>query len=114
MQDSEDESEQVLVAAQAHILMDCAADMVRQHGLEAFEQMQDVHLHSHGARLERSFSVTGRLPDEQGGGMLPALDRHGSLQSLRARHDPMKCKAQEPCKGLQRLTAKPSAGQCCQ
>ncbi|KAK9809383.1 hypothetical protein WJX73_010645 [Symbiochloris irregularis] len=69
IEDSDNEDEQSFVAAQASALMDCAADMVRQHGLEAFRQMQEVRLQVEGDQTQRSFQISGQLPGDLGGGL---------------------------------------------
>lgn len=58
----------MLVSAKAYLLMNCAADMVRQHGIHGFEHMQNVRMVATGNRLDRAWSVIGQLPDELGGG----------------------------------------------
>ena len=68
-QDSDDEDEQVAVAAQAQVLMNCAADMVRQHGVKGFADMHDLHILTKGSGLDRAWNITGQLPKELGGGM---------------------------------------------
>lgn len=84
MQDSDDEDEQAHVAAKAQVLMNCAADMVRQHGIEAFSKMHDLHILVKRDAPARTWNITGRLPDALGGGAYTTILPCESIQWVAA------------------------------